>query len=1158
MRFARLQLLKYGHFDGCDLDFPAADLDLQIVFGPNEAGKSTTMAAVSDLLFGFGGRTNYDFQHDQQLLRVGAVLECDGAELICRRRKGNKGTLLDENDEAIDDGRLSALLGGYTAENFSRMFSLDHHRLREGGKAIIEAEDDIGQAIFAAGSGLTGIAGILEALETEAKEIWTKGGRGERRYPMAQRAYEEARARQKEAQVRPAAWDELRKTVERLASELEDLRQNGSALELDRSGVERRRRVLPHAAFYRDAVSQLAAVKDAPVLPGDASDAFAAAVQAIAAADIEIRLATERGQKLSESHEAIKVDQRLVDQHDRVQALRESKGTIDDRVDHLPRRRADRAAHHERMLVLLRELGWEIEDAAAAAAALPQKISLAGVRNLLESHGAIETRLVAARAAKARHQAVEADLARELGALPPPPSTSALAAALRQAAALGDIDQAVATAERDVLRRSTSLSAAISRLAPWQGTAEALLGLAVPNSGELADAKALIEGAQEALEDARRAAQAETERGQELALSRTQLLRDTGAVTAEALAEARSRRDNLWHGIAGHVRSEAPLSDPLGAAGEFEASLADADQFADRRFDDAENSARAVGLDEEIERHELALEQKGARLRGAEEEHGKAIDGWEDHISSLGLDLGPADLAAWLQRREQALAAADEVRIAEEAKAEAERKRDEVMARLRLEMSDLGENVPGELSFKALQDRVSLIADAAQAADVAREKIVARQNGNAEDYRAAILSLDEAEAELAGWSARWEGAVRAAALDPTQPKDVIKAQLELLEELRSEVEEVRSLDQRIESMVRDIDQFAKQVEEAATACGVASTDRSPGEILASLVAAVAEAQTAVQRRADLISQVADADVQLQDAQTARARAVGRLDPLFAAAGTEDREELQEAIRRSDSRRLLEADLERHRSQILTAGGGPPLEQLLAECEESDVAALSARAAQLDEDIASNSNAIAQLSGELATARAQFERLDAGPDAALAAADGEIARAEMAEQAEAYVRKRAEIALLRSAIAKYRSSKQAPMLVRASQLFSRLTLGRFKELLVDFDSDTSRLAGITQDDRVVPVAGMSDGTIDQLFLALRLAAVEDAAAAGARLPFLADDLFINYDDQRAAAGFEVLGELARTTQVLFFTHHQHLVSIAEKALAPISISRCLLS
>ena len=50
-----------------------------------------------------------------------------------------------------------------------------------------------------------------------------------------------------------------------------------------------------------------------------------------------------------------------------------------------------------------------------------------------------------------------------------------------------------------------------------------------------------------------------------------------------------------------------------------------------------------------------------------------------------------------------------------------------------------------------------------------------------------------------------------------------------------------------------------------------------------------------------------------------------------------------------------------------------------------------------------------------------------------------------------------------------------------------------------------------------------------------------------LPFVADDLFINFDDERAEAGFRLLGELSKKTQVLFFTHHQHLVDIARKTL-----------
>lgn len=59
----------------------------------------------------------------------------------------------------------------------------------------------------------------------------------------------------------------------------------------------------------------------------------------------------------------------------------------------------------------------------------------------------------------------------------------------------------------------------------------------------------------------------------------------------------------------------------------------------------------------------------------------------------------------------------------------------------------------------------------------------------------------------------------------------------------------------------------------------------------------------------------------------------------------------------------------------------------------------------------------------------------------------------------------------------------------------------------------------------------------------------------RVPFVADDLFINYDDERAAAGFKVLAELSRKTQVLFFTHHAHLAQVADDALRPAKVSVC---
>jgi uncharacterized protein YhaN len=98
-----------------------------------------------------------------------------------------------------------------------------------------------------------------------------------------------------------------------------------------------------------------------------------------------------------------------------------------------------------------------------------------------------------------------------------------------------------------------------------------------------------------------------------------------------------------------------------------------------------------------------------------------------------------------------------------------------------------------------------------------------------------------------------------------------------------------------------------------------------------------------------------------------------------------------------------------------------------------------------------------------------------------------------------------------------------------------------------ERDQAQLIGLRPDGKVVPTWGMSTGSVDQLYLALRLAAIEDYIDRANVLPFVADDLFINFDNDRAAAGFRLLGELAKKTQVLFFTHHEHLVDIAEETL-----------
>ena len=174
MRIRRLDLLRYGRFTDVKLELPAHDPDIHIVFGPNEAGKSTALSGIEDLLFGIPHNSPLNFLHDYGSMRVGAVLEKDGETLEVRRRKGNKDTLLtpDENPIPTGDGALALFVAGADRGFCERMFSLDHERLRQGGREILEAQDEIGQMLFSAGAGIAGLRDRLRELDEEADALW--------------------------------------------------------------------------------------------------------------------------------------------------------------------------------------------------------------------------------------------------------------------------------------------------------------------------------------------------------------------------------------------------------------------------------------------------------------------------------------------------------------------------------------------------------------------------------------------------------------------------------------------------------------------------------------------------------------------------------------------------------------------------------------------------------------------------------------------------------------------------------------------------------------------------------------------------------------------------------------------------------------------------
>ena len=101
--------------------------------------------------------------------------------------------------------------------------------------------------------------------------------------------------------------------------------------------------------------------------------------------------------------------------------------------------------------------------------------------------------------------------------------------------------------------------------------------------------------------------------------------------------------------------------------------------------------------------------------------------------------------------------------------------------------------------------------------------------------------------------------------------------------------------------------------------------------------------------------------------------------------------------------------------------------------------------------------------------------------------------------------------------------------RAQELFGKLTGGRYNRLFLD--DELTVYTGAEEETTTYDARWRSDGTADQLYLALRLA-VSEVLTPDA--PLVLDDALVRFDDDRLRRALEVLERSAETKQVLLFT------------------------
>ena len=1126
MRLAALTLENYGPFRRQHLLLDPAPGRLNLLVAPNGAGKSVLRRAFGDLLFDIPERSPMSWQYGTQNMRIIARLHDAAGELELTRRSGRGNTLSDANGP-VPPELVRRLLGSADRPLFKDLFALDSHLLREGGLQLSRSSGRLGAMLLAGSGGLGRVQHLLDRL-MEARDAI---GRAERRHeskPLwkARKEAIEAGRALAQAALRPEAYLALEKRAADTATELQTLRAERDAVATALGRLTALRAVRPWLDRRRDALAALADSDDVPRLePGFEARWRRAVEDHVRAA----AAAAERARQAEDAEAALAApppDTALLDAAEQVEAILRDAVTALNAASHLPGVEAHYRQAGLEAARLRRELGWDEAVPVPAVPALrPARELLARRAGLVEAAEAAGRELATARRRVEQAQA-------DLDGLPPEEDTAALSGLLRDIRAAGDPARRLETARLARRDAEAALASALAALPERALTRQQLAQTRAPAEATLTACEQVLTEAEAAYRDSLNARHklARQQAEEQVALQR--LMRDAALPEPGALAAARAGRDLLW---------DAVQAGDAAAAPRFEQALRQADAVADTLIAHAAQAAEAAARRRRIDDLTVQHPQAEGECAAASDVLRQA----RDRLAALAEAAGapsaalPAALRGFLAARATALGAAVTLDRTSAEEADVSAALEQAGQRLAA-LGVAGDSLAAQL--EAAEHRIA----AAREAEAARKAVLSDGRKAGRDLQERLAAEARARQALAQWQAAWRDAIGALARPADETPEATGTALDLVDQLRGQQAAAAAAEVRIRDMRAAIDGFAVGI---AALCARAAPDLAalaPQEAASQLQKRLrGQREAAARQERDLRNRDAARQAALRADEAARA-ASNELAAQRAALRADSNAAAETQLRRIAAVAEAEAALGDARRHILAQAGGRAdgeLEALAASTTDAEDAAdidrLKARQAEL-------AGKLENASAEARSAAEALERGSTGEDAVTAAARREAALTALARHAEEALVLHAAASLLRAALEAERVESGAGTVARIGAAFRALTGGAYAGVAVEDRGNEQVMVALEAagNGRKDIGDGLSEGTSDQLFLALRLVALEDYVAGQPPLPFIADDVLQTFDDARAVAALRALLDLSVHVQVIVLTHHPHVRALAD--------------
>lgn len=1120
---------------------------LTVVLGDNEAGKSTLRRALRALLFG----------PDRELAAPLTVATFDMAAQVSfegdiqhlhRRGRGLQSE--------ISHG-LRALLAEKNAGRFADLFDLAHDNLLpEEEGAFLNADGVLGSLMFGARLGVSPVQlqAARQRVEKELRELDSRAQRAQGipffrvRFQQAQQGLQEL-AKFDQCDERSDLHQALQGKVDGLERELARLAE--------------RKRYLQGLIECSDEVSELVSLQQTMAtlseggVPPSSTEVAELRLRQRQLVELSMKV-DEARVSVAEAAGALARAEPPGELHSLVPDCEVLRGVVAEyaaashALDELRQQRSQVRAHLVQVLERMGAAPAEAPEAAGKALLRPEPLA-EQLRDLIGQHQDLmavrEQRLGLADAARRNLEALEtqacgtADL--DTGSLDR--ALELLTQACEAEAELKRLQLALEEADQNIRSLQFELALAGEVLSPHE--------FSLPPEDACSAAEEALANARRDLESRVREFQRLGEELSELDHHLAQRRGQTGSLASpEDVRLARELRDQclqaLLHGL---TVGDPDLGGLAARAADLRQLIRQSDLLIDGRVDAGEllGQLRADEQRAEALKHQLA----GARHRLESAE--QALKSCEGEVASLWqcLRQPPSDSADWFERY-HAWKEAWDAREQQRLKCDALVRQLEATCRDALALADRAVprltklDSPVELRQEVTRERDRRASAAAELKALAAQRAQAKTTLAAESD-----ALTRAESDLESWRTRWAASIAALPEGLGAEPSAVQKWLDLQLELRRALAEVEVLDAKLNARIAETNEKRERIDTLVQrAMGLSPELQIPAGIgpgaafrLVDEASRRSQSRHAEQnalaadcRRAEnTLEQAISAQETLQATLAQDWRRLGQSAPLspstldvLAARSTE-----WEALRARSAQ--IEASLRGRWGSVANVA--------IEEIQSSGPEVIEAQLHDVDEELSRIRRERDEAADERRDAERVLEEMRRGSNATEILQELADARESLFERLGQRYRLGAAKLILDRA---YRDASDGGQAIEASasEYFKQLTDGVYSGLRVDHDQPGEpRLLAVESPRSEKTLDQLSAGTRDQLWLALRLAAIV-AAAKETPFPLLLDDSLVQFDDQRATAALRLLHGISEHVQVILFSHHDHLVGLAEQAVA----------